>query len=119
MTPAPLTIGADMSLAAARSMMTDYHVRHLPVREDGRFVGLVVMNDLDRGLPHHPVRVVMTRDPIVAEPTALAADVAAEMADRGSDAAIVISGERVVGIFTATDAERALAATLHALDERR
>ncbi len=119
MTSAPLTIGADMSLAAARSMMADYHVGHLPVRDDGHLVGVVALKDLDRGEPHHPVRAVMLREALVVDPTDIAADVATMMAEKHADAAIVVSGENVVGIFTATDAERALAVTLQAIDERR
>lgn len=119
MTSAPLTIGADMSLAAARSMMSDYHVGHLPVRDDGHLVGVVALKDLDRGSAHDPVRMVMAREALVVEPTDLAADVAATMAEKHADAAVVVSGELVVGIFTATDAERLLATALQAIDERR
>jgi CBS domain-containing protein len=41
------------------------------------------------------------------------------MAERRTDAALVVENDRVIGIFTSTDTARALAATLHALAERR
>lgn len=119
MSAPPRTIGADMSLAAARCMMMEYGVRHLPVREDGRLVGVVGIKDLDRAAPYRTVAEVMKRDPVVVFPTDPAAPVALAMVDRRTDAAIVVSGGHVVGIFTAADAARTLGDTLRAASERR
>jgi CBS domain-containing protein len=57
-----LTIGADMSIAAARCMMAEFGVENLLVRQDGRRVGLVSIDDLNRSLPHRSVSEVMSRD---------------------------------------------------------
>lgn len=121
MTIAPQTIGAEVSIAAARRMMADFGVRHLPVRADGRLVGVVSESDLDHThkAAHRPVVEVMNPKPLVVTPFADAADVASAMAEGKSDAAIVVDNERVIGIFTSTDAARALATTLHVLAERR
>jgi acetoin utilization protein AcuB len=119
MTSAPQTIGADVTIEAARRMMDAFGIRHLPVRSEGRLVGVVSAADVARSAAHRPVCEVMNSDPLVVTPLDSAETVALAMADRHSDAAIVVSEQRVVGIFTGTDAARALAATLHALDERR
>jgi CBS domain-containing protein len=57
-----VTIGATMSIAAARAMMTDFRVRQLLVRDEGRLVGVVGLSDLDRAAAHHAVCEVMHRD---------------------------------------------------------
>lgn len=119
MTPTPHTIGADVTVEAARQMMAEFGVRHLPVRSDGHLVGVVAAADLTLAPAYRRVAEVMDSDPLMVAPLDVASDVASAMADRRLDAAIVVSGERVVGIFTATDAARVLAATLHALEERR
>lgn len=112
MTVAPQTIGADVTLAAARCMMRDYGVGHLPVRRDGHLVGVIARNDLDALPPNRLVVEAMRRDPVVVSPSDRVDAVALEMAERNSDAAIVVTGERVVGIFTETDIARARAKTL-------
>ena len=56
-----------------------------------------------------PVGDVMRTDPFVTVPYAPLAEVAQSMAERRLDAAIVIDRGNVVGLFTATDALRALA----------
>ena len=52
MTPAPLTIAPETSpVPAASRLMQEQRLRHLPVCEDGRLVGLVSERDLLRVLP--------------------------------------------------------------------
>lgn len=119
MTPAPHTIGAEVTVEAAREMMAEFGVRHLPVRDDGRLIGVVAAADLTLAPAYRRVAEVMDSNPLVVGPLDIASDVASAMAERRLDAAVVVSGDRVVGIFTATDAARVLAATLHALEERR
>lgn len=41
MTPAPRTISADQPIGCAMSMMHAHGIRHLPVLEDGRLIGIV------------------------------------------------------------------------------
>ena len=118
MTVAPHTVGAEVSLAAAKCMMLDYGVGHLPVRHDGRLVGMITKRDLELAAADRLVVEVMQRNPLIVSPLDIVSDVAASMAERHADAAIVVDGGRVIGIFTATDAERALAATLRSLDAR-
>lgn len=114
MTGTPLSIGAEQTLETAGEMMAEFGVRHLPVRSEGRLVGLISQGEIrDRSRSAYlPVSVAMRRDPLVVAPEEDVSDVVARMAERRHEAAIVVSGERVVGVFTATDAERLLATML-------
>jgi CBS domain-containing protein len=46
MTPDPVTIGPDATIAEAARLMVKYDIRRLPVIEDGRLVGLLSVSDL-------------------------------------------------------------------------
>jgi acetoin utilization protein AcuB len=116
MSAAPLTIGAAESLEQAHALMRAHRVRHLPVLRGGRLVGILSQRDLVliESLPgvdarEVPVEDAMTTDIYAVGPTTSVADVASRMAERKLGSAIVRDGERVVGVFTVTDACRALA----------
>jgi acetoin utilization protein AcuB len=116
MTRAPLTIGADRTLTEAHALMRGHRVRHLPVLSSGTLVGIVSQRDLMliETLPgveasEVPVEDAMTREVFVVGSHAPLAAVAAAMAERKLGSAVVMDGERVVGVFTVTDACQALA----------
>ena len=46
MTAQVLTVGPDTSVPACMRLVTDHRIRHLPVVEDGRVVGVVSIGDL-------------------------------------------------------------------------
>src|SRR5215510_1284113 len=46
MTPPPLTIGPEASLAEAYEMMRCHHVRRLPVVDGEKLVGVITINDV-------------------------------------------------------------------------
>jgi acetoin utilization protein AcuB len=116
MTTAPWTIGSDQTVETARRMMAELGVRHLPVRSEGELVGIVDRGDLGGFTAVDPVALAMSRAPLVVAPEALLTEVAATMAERRRDAAIVVDGGRVVGIFTAADATRLLATVVDTLE---
>lgn len=118
MTPAPETIAADLTLAQARERMFQIHARHLPVVQDGELVGIVSERDIalceaiDGDLARLQVRQAMTPQPFTCGPEARLYAVAEEMAAHKYGSAIVVDREHpghVVGVFTTTDALRALA----------
>lgn len=117
MTSQPHTIGDDQTLASARERMHHWQVRHLPVLHGGHLVGVLSERDihLAEALPDVDVTRVrvdeaMTADPWTTRATAPLAEVAAMMAERRIGTAIIVDAdERVVGVFTTTDALRALA----------
>ncbi len=117
MTPQPHTIGEDQSLIAARERMHHWRVRHLPVLHGGHLVGVVSERDIAlvealQGVDIGQVRVdeAMSADPWTVESDATLTEVAAAMAEQRIGTAIVVEGkDQVVGVFTTTDALRALA----------
>ena len=46
MTPFPHWIDADEPLLAARDLMQQHHVRHLPVKDKGRLVSVITDRDV-------------------------------------------------------------------------
>jgi acetoin utilization protein AcuB len=116
MTASPLTIGAEQNLEHAHAVMREHRVRHLPVLHGGKLVGIISQRDLMliESLPgvdarEVPVEDAMTTDLYTVSPATTVAKVATEMAERKLGSAIVLSGDEVIGVFTVTDACRALA----------
>lgn len=117
MTSAPHTIERRRSLAAARRMMIENHVRHLPVLDGNRIAGLISERDLllVESMPGvNPTDVcveeAMVEDVFAVEPDAPIGEVVETMIERKLGSVVVCDGERVVGVFTTIDA-------LHALHE--
>ena len=115
MTSGPHTITPTRSLAAARKLMRQHRIRHLPVLEGGHIVGLVSERDLAMveaipGVNPTVVRVeeAMVGDVFTVEPGAPVREVADTMIARKLGSAVVIDGERVIGVFTTIDALVAL-----------
>jgi CBS domain-containing protein len=52
MTPRVLCVGPDDSVEACMTLMTDNHVRHLPVMEGNTVVGIVSIGDVVKALLH-------------------------------------------------------------------
>ncbi len=116
MTVAPVVIGSDRTLAEAHREMRERNIRHLPVVDGGTLVGVVSQRDLYlletlRGVDPaaEKVREAMTPDPFTVPPDAPLAEVAATMAARKYGSAVVVDRGSVIGLFTTTDALRALA----------
>ena len=115
MTPTPHSISTRQTLAEAHQVMRERGVRHLPVLEEGRLVGVVSQRDLYlletlRGVDaaREQVEEAMSGEPYVVAPDAPVDDVAEAMAVHRHGSALVVEASRVVGIFTSTDALRAL-----------
>jgi acetoin utilization protein AcuB len=118
MTATPFTIGPDRSLAEAHALMRAHLVRHLPVVRGGKLVGIVSQRDLMliESLPdvsaYVPVADALIKDVFVVAPGDPLGSVCATMAERKLGSAVVMDGDRIVGIFTVTDACRVLARLL-------
>jgi acetoin utilization protein AcuB len=117
MTPFPYSVDIEAPLAEAHAFLRERHIRHLPVTERGQLAGVLTDRDIklalgpDLGSP--PERELTVRD--VFQPDAYVVDaetgldeVAGVMADRHVGSALVIRDGQLVGIFTTTDACRAL-----------
>jgi acetoin utilization protein AcuB len=115
MTPMPCTIGSTRSLAAARRAMLDHGIRHLPVLEGGRLVGVLSERDLFLveslpGVNPTEVRVseAMVANPYTVSPEAAVAEVVDEMIARKLGSALAVEVDGICGVFTTIDALRAL-----------
>ena len=111
----PTTIDREATLERAHALMRGEHIRHLPIVEGGRLVGLVSQSDLRlietlSGVDVEKVSAAeaMTQNPYAVSPDAKLDDVAAEMAERKIGSAVVVQNGKVVGMFSAIDALRAL-----------
>lgn len=115
MTPAPHTIGFHQTLAAAHRLMSEHRVRHLPVLESGKLVGILSQRDLHlietlRDVNPEQVEVseAMTPAPYTVSTRSSLRKVASQMATHKYGSAVVLEKNRVVGVFTTVDALRAL-----------
>jgi acetoin utilization protein AcuB len=116
MTHDPITIARDQSLNSARRVMRTHCIRHLPVVADGKLVGIISQRDLFRfdrlteiDHDHLLVGEAMTKDVYAVGRHSPLRETAVQMAGRRCGSAVVVEGQRVVGLLTATDALRALA----------
>lgn len=116
MTPTPICVESGTSVAEAHRLMRAHHVRHLPVVQNGKLVGLVSQRDLllmetlrDVDPQQATVAEAMSEHPYCVVPDALLHAVAQQMFHHKYGAAVVRRGEAVVGMFTTVDALKALA----------
>jgi len=115
MTRMPHTIGRDQTLTAAHHMMREHRIRHLPVLSGGRLVGLLSERDLALIETLHSVdpdltlaEEAMTQAPYTVSPDSPLDEVAATMAEQRYGSAVVMDHEKIVGVFTTTDALQVL-----------
>ncbi|MBS2015213.1 MAG: CBS domain-containing protein [Deltaproteobacteria bacterium] len=119
MTRVPVTITSDTTIAEARATMSRYGIRHLPVVDSERPIAIVTDRDLavaetifehdERPRAVHVVRLLGTAQVHRVAPDDSVDHVLREMLEKHFDAVLVVDGGRLVGIFTAVDACRALA----------
>lgn len=119
MTHVPKSIGYDQTIAQAREVMQSLRARHLPVLDGGKLVGILSDRDINLVLQFNDVdpktlkvEEAYTPDPYFTAPTTPLNEVVAHMADKKFGCAIIVDNGKVVGIFTETDAYKALAELL-------
>lgn len=118
MTRKPWTIDRKAKMAEAHRLMREHQIRHLPVVEEGRVVGVVSMRDLHLletlpGVTPEEVDVedAMSTELFVATEDDELADIVERMVEARVGSAVVMGPgpDGLVGIFTSVDAMRALA----------
>ena len=121
MTPFPYSIDVDAPLEDGHKLMRTHHFRHLPVTSGGAIVGVLTDRDLklllgpDFGSPDErelKVRDAYVERACIVPASTPVATVARTMAENHIGSAIVTKNDKLVGIFTVTDACRALAEVL-------
>jgi acetoin utilization protein AcuB len=103
-----MTVGPGDSARRAWELMRDRRIRHLPVLEGGRLVGILSDRDLrgvllSPGLVGASVRELMTERPTTVVPDAPVEDAASLLVVKKIGCLPVVEGERLVGIVTETD----------------
>jgi CBS domain-containing protein len=115
MTPGITAITPDAPLIIALRLMASGDVRHLPVLEGRRCIGVVLETDLVRAVAvGAPVELGPLARPVPTVPITCRRSVAARtLLDGDVDAVLVTAEGQLVGIVTTTDLVRSLAAGPH------
>ncbi len=117
MTRLPLEIERIDNVANARRLMELFGIRHVPVMRGLHLQGVVSERDILNATLHVgkdriddlAIEEICQRHVLAVSPLTPINRVAEQMLQRGVGSAMVVDGEYVVGIFTATDALKALA----------
>lgn len=126
MTKSPVVATPTTSIKGAWKLLQDRRIRHLPVLDQGKLVGIVTDRDLRRVLPSPAtsleihelnylldkiaVREVMTKDVITTAPSTPIATAARTLLRNRIGAIPVMEGATLVGILSQTDVLEALTA---------
>ncbi len=119
MTKHPYIANSKMLVTEADVFMKECHIRHLPVIENGKIIGLVSDRDLKKALAFRgpgtlSVEDVMTRNPYCIKKGTQLAEVARVMSEKRIGSAIITDEKgSALGIFTTTDGMRILSQILN------
>jgi|SRR5579859_2593335 len=111
MTAEPSSVRPDHTLAAVKALMDAEGIRHIPVAEEGRLVGILTDRDLQRHwgyLDSTLVNAAMVQNPVTVAPEATIEDATRLLISHRIRALPVVEGSRLVGIITTTDLLKAL-----------
>jgi acetoin utilization protein AcuB len=109
MTPFPHSIEKSASITRAKEMMTMHGIRHLPVVDGDELIGVVSAQEIGRDQPdprrgERSVGELAFDEAYVVSLSEPLDRVLREMAARHVEAALVVKGGKLAGIFTVTDA---------------
>jgi acetoin utilization protein AcuB len=117
MTPTPCTADEGLSLVDAQDRMNANNIRHLLVTRNDHLVGVLSSRDITFALSLPGVKPekltvfhAMTTAPFTCGPNAELAAVCQEMEAHRYGCAVIVDDGLVIGIFTTTDALRAVRA---------
>ena len=110
MTPTPHTVGSEQTITFAQKLMQKHGIRHLPVLHGGQLDGIVSDRDLGMiaGLnevnpDNTTVEEAMTQEAYTVDKNTPLLDVLKEMLANKYGSAIVVEGDKIIGIFTTYD----------------
>lgn len=119
MTSSPFTTTPSASVTEAQETMRSQGVRHLPVVDGQRVVGVISENDIDAALPSKAttlsaqeatylvsrltVEKVMSHPVLTISPDALLEEAAVVMRDRKIEMLPVVQDDRLMGVITESD----------------
>ena len=119
MTKEVITLTLNDSLFDAKNLFKKYHIRHIPVVENEKIVGILSLTDLlrisfvdsygdnesiDTTIYNMlSISQVMANDPVNVSSNSIIKDVASLLATKEFHALPVVDNEKLVGIITTTD----------------
>lgn len=119
MTTNPFIISPEHTIPDAQEIMMKHGIRRLPVVKNGKLVGVVTKEDIERYSPSKAtslsmseityllsktkIKQIMTKDPVVIPPNALLEEAAILMRDQRVGFLPVVDGDKLVGIITESD----------------
>jgi CBS domain-containing protein len=117
MTTSVVAIVPDAPLTVALRLLASQRVRHLPVIDGSRCLGIILDTDIAHLLAYTPAPVSvpplyaadLCKVAPVLRPRDRRSTAAGRMRDANLDAALVMDGDRLVGIVTSTDLVRSIA----------
>jgi CBS domain-containing protein len=102
-----VAVAQGMEAAEALDLALQHRVHHLPVVDGDVAVGLVCTCDLEESHPTGPVGLVMKRPALSVVPSTLGSEALDIMNAHRVGSLIVVDADKVVGIVTRRDLERA------------
>ena len=115
----PITISPKASMHDATKLMHDHEIRHLPVVDGDRLVGIVTLSDIRKASPSPATTLsigevrylvdqimvgdIMTKDPQTVSPDTTVEDAALKGYKHGFGSLPVVEDGRLVGIITQAD----------------
>ena len=119
MTTTPHTAESGDTLATAAKAMREHGIRHLPVVDGNKLLGIITERDIrfvesfqDVDPEELTLYEAMTEEPYTVSPDTPLDEVVTTMADQKLGSALVVQNEKLVGVFTTVDVCRALAELL-------
>lgn len=113
-----LTLDPTVSLGQAYTRMLEHNIRHIPVLQAGKLVGMITDRDLRLATssfhpggprpPETPIGEIMSQPPITGDPLDPVEEAARTMREHKIGALPILEGETLVGIVTGIDLLEAL-----------
>ena len=120
MTPNPVTVPPTLTVAEAMVMMRQQNIRHVPVLEGGKILGMVTDKDIDSSVSPSLIGQLTLKE-IMTQPLQITAETSVRRAakllfEKKSTGLLVTEGKKLVGIITLADMLKVLVGILEVLD---
>lgn len=103
------TVCLQTTLHDAQILMAENDVGRLPILDEGKLVGIIAFNDIDRGLqspgviPEVPVEWIMARNPVTVDANQEIVEAVKLLVEHKIAGLPVMEDGKIVGIITETD----------------